>query len=114
MEALTIIELNQLYAAGKFEELAKHPGIYLEPEWAMGLTLNESDFVRETLALNEALAELPDVAMKLANDAKYWVRRYLAINPAIAKLPKLAKKIAKKIEAIFESEIPGLGFSHSR
>ena len=95
MEAITIIELNQLYAAKNFRELAKHPGIYLLPEVAMELA-NDKDYgVRNYLALNPAIAQLPEVAMALAGNERWTVSAWLALNPAIAQMPEVILELDK-------------------
>ena len=39
LKTIAIIELNQLYAAKDWLALARHPFIYLKPEWAMELPI---------------------------------------------------------------------------
>ena len=95
LEAIAIIELNQLHAAKKFGELAEHPMIYLKPEWVIELASNENYGVRSSLATNPAITQFPEIAMKLAKDEKWLVRACLAENPDIAQLPEVAMKLAK-------------------
>ena len=111
MEAIDLIELNQLYAAGDTQSLAAHPKIYLKPEWAMEIATNleradagddlpdEEDAkllpARIALAKNPALANLPEVAMKLAGDEDGLVAEALAWNPLLPQLPEVAMKLAK-------------------
>lgn len=40
-ETAAIVELNQLHEAKNLEALAKHPMLYLKPEWAIEIA--ESD-----------------------------------------------------------------------
>ena len=86
VEGTAIVELNQLYAAGKLEELATHPGIYLLPDWAMELAQNKRSTARLALARNPAIVKLPEVMEKLAEG--WWTWRALEDNPAIMELPE--------------------------
>ena len=97
MEAMALIELNQLYAAKNFRELASHPQLHLKPEWALELAKNGDIGVRIYLATNPVLAQLPDVVLALSQDISEMVRQALAQNPAIAEFPGVAMKLANAL-----------------
>ncbi len=55
IDPLAIIELTNLKAAGKLEELAEHPALNMRPEWMRELTQHKHDLVRKALARNPAI-----------------------------------------------------------
>ena len=93
-DPLAIIELTNLKAAGKLEELAKHPALTMKPEWIGELARNQDWRVRSSLARNPAIANYPDIIKQLAADRDPYVRYALASNPAIAEFPEIAAKLA--------------------
>ncbi len=52
---LAIIELTNLKAADKLEELAMHPSLAMKPEWIKELAQNKASWVRQALAENPAI-----------------------------------------------------------
>ncbi|WP_276973877.1 hypothetical protein [Ferrimicrobium acidiphilum] len=93
-DPLAIIELTNLKAAGKLEELAKHPALTMKPEWIGELARNQDWRVRSSLARNPATANYPDIIKQLAADRDPYVRSALAANPAIAEFLEIAAKLA--------------------
>ena len=78
VDPLVIIELTNLKAAGKCEELAKHPALGLKPEWMGDLVKNDNFYVRSALASNKALSASPEAARALASSEHWLIRRTLA------------------------------------
>ena len=77
------IQLQQMFPRGEYEELAKHPQLALAPARIRGTLAATKDWrVRESLALNPALARFPETAAWLSTDIDHRVRSCLASNPA--------------------------------
>ncbi len=82
IDPLVIIELTNLKAAGKLEDLAKHPSLAMKPEWMGELAKNKNYTVRRSLAANPAIATVRDIIERLAKDRTVAVRQsQLVIRP---------------------------------
>ncbi|WP_276973875.1 hypothetical protein [Ferrimicrobium acidiphilum] len=90
IDPLVIIELTNLKASGKLEELASHPQLAMKPEWMAELVENKDWSVRYNLASNPAIANYPGIIQTLASDEDPAVRISLASNPALAQNPAIA------------------------
>ena len=96
IDPLVIIELTNLKAAGKLEELAKHPSLAMKPEWMGELAANTNWLVRYWLASNPALISSANAVTSLVRDGDYRVRWSLAQNPAIANYPEVIQTRAAR------------------
>ncbi|WP_276973635.1 hypothetical protein [Ferrimicrobium acidiphilum] len=83
IDPLVIIELTNLKASGKLEELAGHSALVMKPAWIEELAQNKDYEVRRSLAANPAIANYPEVIQTLSTDKDWSVRSALALNPAI-------------------------------
>lgn len=88
------VEFNQLRARG-LEVLAKHPYLYLKPNWAIEIARSDDWAAKCTLAENPVLAQLPDAAMALVTDEDVDVQAALALNLALANLPDVYAELSR-------------------
>ncbi|WP_276974013.1 hypothetical protein [Ferrimicrobium acidiphilum] len=94
IDPITLIELTNLKASGKLEELASHPNLGMKPEWMEELAQDGTWDVRRSLASNPAISSNPKVMKKLAADKEPVVRLALARNPSLANHPEIIKNLA--------------------
>lgn len=89
LDVAALIELEQLHARREERKLARHPYIYLKPEYGLALSQDPDYHVRCELARNPALAHLPDVVEVLSRDHEKYVLLALTGNPAIDQHPEV-------------------------
>jgi len=84
VKKVTQIELIRMFRHGEYEALAKHPQLFkAQAEVIKALAAAQNCRVRESLALNPAIAKFPDIIVALATDIDPRVRCCVASNPAL-------------------------------
>ena len=109
IDPITLIELTNLKASGKLEELAKHPQLGMKPEWMGELAKSKHWHVRYYLAQNPAIASCPKSVKKLANDHDSWVKQTLAENPSLINHPNGIKKLSEDQDHYVRSALAANG-----